>query len=138
MEKLIELLNEHHHFNSDLIYYWWDEECERVYFHTELPEEEKKKLWDALIDDGIDEQRINDERIISKKFWFIKRLIENKKIDLQELVKKQMASGWDFEWEKVEREDESEEFFVEFYTEITLMLLSIHDNPIQLLLDILR
>jgi len=70
MEKLELLLNEYHHFNSDLIGYYRDSEYEKFYFRTELPQEEKDKLEKAgaLIDDGVDEQRIENERIISKRF----------------------------------------------------------------------
>ena len=117
MEKLIELLNEYHHFNSDLIYYWWDEEYERVYFHTELPEEQKKKLAKAGIDDEwIDEQRVYDEWICSKKFWFIKWLVENDKIDRKKLEYSDSDCT-------VYRSDTT--------YEMLLMLLSISDTPIE-------
>lgn len=70
MEKLLDLLNEYHHFNSDLIGYFRDGEYEKIYFRTELPQEKKEELEKAgaLIDDGINEQRIENERIISKRF----------------------------------------------------------------------
>ena len=119
--KLLELLNEYHHFNSDLIYYWWDEECEKFYFHTELPEEQKKKLWDALINDGIDEQRVGNEWICSKKFWFIKWLVENDKIDLDEIPYLTDEHWWGFnEYEEV------------------IMILSISDTPIENLILYLK
>jgi hypothetical protein len=70
MEKLLNLLNEYHHFNSDLIGYFYDEEYEKFYFRTELPEEDKEKLRkaNALIDDGISDTWIENEWICSKKF----------------------------------------------------------------------
>lgn len=127
--KLLELLNEYHHFNSDLIYYWWDEECERVYFHTELPEEQKEKLAKAGIDDEwIDEQRIDDERIISKKFWFIKWLVENDKIDREQFYDKarKIITDFDLRWE------------YEWACNEIIMLLSISDTPIDLLCSLLK
>ena len=124
--KLIELLNEYHHFNSDLIYYWWDKEYERVYFHTELPKEAKEKLWDALIDDGINEQRIDDERIISKKFWFIKWLVENEKIDFSR------------EWEYSTKSIEEFDWLLRDDSDWLIMLLSIQDEPIEFLISILK
>ena len=126
MEKLLKLLNEYHHFNSDLIYYWWDEECEKFYFHTELPEKTKKELWDALIDDGIDEQRVGNEWICSKKFWFIKWLVENDKIN---------------RWRVENNQDYAEYLWnlplEEYGTEVLLMLLSIADEPIDYLCNLL-
>ena len=128
MEKLIELLNEYHHFNSDLIYYWWDEEYERVYFHSELPEEQKKKLWDALFNDGIDEQRVGNEWLCSKKFWFIKWLVDNDKIDRVQKTKEFRL--------QIELDNWS---YWELWGEARLlMLLSIQDEPIQFLVSILK
>ena len=136
MEKLIELLNEYHHFNSDLIYYWWDKEYERVYFHSELPEKEKEKLRKAGIynkeDDWVDEDWIWDEWICSKKFWFIKWLVENDKIDREKFWNSETKSSKysDFELSyDTPRED---------YTNILLMELSISDTPIEDLLLYLK
>lgn len=129
MEKLIELLNEYHHFNSDLIYYWWDEECEKFYFHIELPEEQKKKLWDALINDGIDEQRVSNEWVCSKKFWFIKWLVENDKID-RDKVKEN--------WIKHNGRIDVDGLYRYSVYERVLMLLSISDTPIDDLISYLK
>ena len=125
--KLIGLLNEYHHFNSDLIYYWWDEEYERVYFHSELPEKEKEKLRKAGIyneeDDWVDEDWIWDEWICSKKFWFIKWLVENDKIDFNKDAFISLSS----------------ELWCTAYDEkIVLMVLSISDTPIEDLISYLK
>ena len=134
MEKLIELLNEYHHFNSDLIYYWWDKEYERVYFHSELPEKEKEKLRKAGIyneeDDWVDEDWIWDEWICSKKFWFIKWLVENDKIDLEKVEKKFyneicITDYWDKDrayWK----------------SDLVISVLSISDTPIEDLISYLK
>ena len=115
-----EFENEYHHFNSDLIYYWWDKEYERVYFHSELPEKEKEKLRKAGIynkeDDWVDEDWIWDEWICSKKFWFIKRLVENDKIDIEKFPQIMEYSDY----------------------ESLLMLLSISDTPIEDLISYLK
>ena len=61
--------------------------------------------------------------IISKRFWFIQRLVENGEIDLEKLDKKLLKiwihkNVWFYEW--------------------LLMLLSIQDEPINFLISILR
>jgi hypothetical protein len=123
--KLIKLLNEYHHFNSDLIYYWWDKEYERVYFHSELLEKEKEKLRKAGIyneeDDWVDEDWIWDEWICSKKFWFIKWLVENDKIDLDKLEKKVLKEN-----------------LIRKFDEWLLMLISISSSPIDDLISFLK
>ena len=127
--KLIELLNEYHHFNSDLIYYWWDEEYERVYFHSELPEKEKEKLRKAGIyneeDDWVDEDWIWDEWICSKKFWFIKWLVENDKINTE---------SWPLYWFHFIMHNRQPYSLYE----TILMILSISDTPIEDLISYLK
>ena len=123
--KLIELLNEYHHFNSDLIYYWWDKEYERIYFHSELPEKEKEKLRKAGIyneeDDWVDEDWILDEWICSKKFWFIQWLVENDKID-----RERMRDNWG----DMQYHFPDEDLFI--------MSLAISDTPIDDLVSYLK
>lgn len=62
--------------------------------------------------------------IISKKFWFIKRLIDNDKIDLEE----------------VEKINQTWNIYIRFWWdyEKVLMLLSISDNPVEFLISILK
>ena len=63
--------------------------------------------------------------LISKQFWFIKRLVDNDKIDLMKLKK----------W------IEDNKFYCAKWGKITnmlLMLLSIQDNPIEFLISILK
>ena len=130
--KLLELLNEYNHFNSDLIAYFYDDEYDKFYFRTELPEEKKEELKnaDALIDDGISEVRVEDERIISKKFWFIKWLVENDKIDIEKVEKKFyneicITDYWDKDrayWK----------------SDLVISVLSISDTPIEDLISYLK
>ena len=140
--KLIELLNEYHHFNSDLIYYWWDKEYEKVYFHSELPEKEKEKLRKAGIyneeDDWVDEDWIWDEWICSKKFWFIQWLVENDKIDTSKANEKNL-NGYEIELRiraVKELVADSEEKTVLYLN--LLMLLAIQEQPIRFLCEIIK
>lgn len=125
MEKLVELLNEYHFFNTDCINYVLDEEENRIYLKEEFD-------W------FYHEQRINAERIISKKFWFIKWLVENKKIDIKKLCEKEIESWRDFDWPKTNSEDLSIEFANQYFTETVLMLLAIQDEPMDFLVSILK
>ena len=63
--------------------------------------------------------------VISKKFWFIKWLVENDKIDIQKMEEKSeytfIKNGWG-----------------EHIIEDVLMLLSIQDEPINFLISILK
>lgn len=86
MEKLIELLNEYVKELWIWDYVWWH----------------NKKTVE------------NSDYIISKKFWFIKWLVENDKIDLLQLDNR-IALSMSIEFNKVER---------------VLMALSISDTPI--------
>lgn len=94
MEKLIELLNE---------YCWEDEWSETKWTKKHLLE------WWLL-----------SLQVISKKFWFIKWLVENEKIE------------WD---EKFYLEDD--EWLFGTY-ECILMQLAIQDEPIEFLVSILK
>lgn len=60
--------------------------------------------------------------VISKQYWFIKRLYDNKKIDFDKL-----EDNWD--WYYIDLRDN--------YLEI-LALLSIQENPIEFLFSILK
>jgi hypothetical protein len=111
--KLLELLNEYveKHNKSDL------------YYTFEL----KDNWWLFCYDDVTDHKwwTMQDEAMVicSKKFWFIKWLVENDKIDLdnEELVSL-MSELWEFNQ----------------YEKCLLMLLSIQDEPIRFLCEILK
>lgn len=70
------------------------------------------------------------EVIISKKFWFIKWLVENDKIDRDEIIINSdfMPIAFDRKWEKYEWSEEKQ----------LLMLLSISDTPIEDLISYLK
>lgn len=96
MEKLIRLLDEYHHKKTEDLERW----KERV---------EEHKHW-----------------IISKQFWFIKRLVDNDKIDL---------------WKLIMIKDEEQKAIVDIDNSrenTLLMLLAISNEPIEFLISILK
>ena len=128
MEKLVKLLNEYHFSWTEYIWYYLDEKENRIYFRT--------KVIDKWL---IDEQRISDERIISKKFWFIKLLVDNDKIDKKKFEDEffvcwccgykllSTREACDACWDKV----------LDVYKAL-LMRLAIQDEPIEFLISILK
>lgn len=93
MEKLIELLNEYEKgdvwsYDEEMWmpYYWWGDDCDY------------------------------DTYLISKKYWFIQWLVENKKIDLDEFS----IIDWFDDYESL------------------LMRLAIDDEPLEFLASILK
>lgn len=110
IEKLIELLNEY----AKVLWIW-----DYVWWHNKKTVE-------------------NSDYIFTKKFWFIKWLVENEKIDIKKLVVKwEMRSWWDFDHKKW-NEEVGEEIWNKYYSELCLMLLSIQDEPIRFLCEILK
>lgn len=112
MEKLLKLLNEY--CTEEEIKYKWN----FVPNHLE---------WEAC-----DNSECSDLLIVSKKYWFIKRLVENNKIDRLTFCTVETPSSKyeDFDlWPETPRED---------YTNILLMDLAIQDNPIEFLISILK
>ena len=116
MEKLIELLNEYAHTYADH-YDDTGKEIEiRFITHTDqcFTYECEWKV-ETLVDDVV----------ISKRYWFIKWLVENEKIDYTKLNK---IHTW--KWLNVLIEQELYEDLV--------MLLSIQDKPIEFLISVLK
>jgi len=105
MEKLVELLNEYETPQSWVVFKSYDNYDGTFY-------------WVDC--DGKTEIAWSDSLIISKKFWFIKWLVENEKIK------------WD---EKFYLEDD--EWLFGTY-ECLLMQLAIQDEPINFLISILK
>ena len=78
-----------------------------------------------------DEQRkyFAIEKVLSKKFWFIGRLVENEKVDLEKIKES---------WFITKTFDLSECWELYSDLESLLMLLSIQDDPIDYLNSILK
>lgn len=70
---------------------------------------------------------LREERICSKKFWFIKWLVDNDKIDFYTILKE----NWTFRKEFYAIENRKE-------YERLIMLLSVSDTPIEDLISYLR
>ena len=113
MEKLLQLLNEYQtQRGSKFKFSSYDERSQSF-----LLVDSNEVLW--------------EETIISKKFWFIQWLVENKKlnlIDFDEVIK------------EVEFTDNEEFDHYIFYsiTDSLLMSLAIQDDPIEFLISILK
>ena len=122
MEKLIELLNEYQKGLNE------KEENKRNY---EMYERELK--GDNICMNDLDDpyEWLNmywwyaKARIISKQFWFIKRLVDNDKIDHEKI------KSWELNWSKWYFETVQPEYFV-------IMLLAISENPIEDLISYLK
>ena len=74
--------------------------------------------------------------ILNKKFWFIKWLVENDKIDKKKIdtrLVRNVENHYDEEWYWVENSYEDYS-----YTDTLLMLLSISDTPIEDLISYLK
>jgi len=129
MEKLIELLNEYEKKGRKSEYYewekwiWWPNNL----FRRDTRDEE----WSHLYSDTA------DTYVISKKFWFIKWLVENDKISndwikpradlVKEITIVDYKTGDAIWWKNK-------------YTEVEqlIMYLSIQDEPIKFLISILK
>lgn len=105
MDKLIPLLNEKHNLEWVL----WS-----------------NVNWDYLFVKWNKENKFYEEQIISKKFWFIKRLVDNDKIDFSRDWKYCEKSIEEFDW--LFRTDEDS----------LIMILAIQDEPINFLISILK
>ena len=67
----------------------------------------------------------NSDYIITKKFWFIKWLVDNDKIDFSNLKIEEIVAWTDL-------------YYSFKKDEVLLMLLSIQDDPIEFLVSILK
>ena len=104
MKKLVDLLN-HYDKVNDLMYSW-EIEWEDIQWYNHF-------RW------GYEMINVGECIIISKRYWFIERLVEKDLIDTHKPL---------YEWI---------EWWITDYQKI-LMLLSIQDEPIQFLCSILK
>lgn len=118
MEKLIQLLNEYEEkYNRSDLYYKFELENWILFCYDDVTD----YLW-----------TMQDEAMVicSKKYWFIKWLVDNDKIDFDKVYEKEKSEKVDIciYW-KIALEEK---------TDWLLMLLSIQDNSIEFLISILR
>ena len=114
MEKLIELLNEYEKKERKSEFYEWEKWIwwEFNLFRRDTRDEE----WSHIYSDTA------DTYVISKKFWFIKRLVENDKIDRPKVWLKIKDLWKDYWWFAI---------YSWIHIECLIMLLSISDTPIE-------
>lgn len=108
MEKLLDLLNEY----EDPMVSWYEKYDEETGFFI-------LNNW----------QKAYEEVIVGKTYWFIEWLVQNLKINVDELRK---------HWYITKTYDLDEPWEWYSYLDWVLMLLSIQDNPIKFLISILR
>ena len=116
MEKLIELLNEYEKYISK----WWLADLREFDWTLNY----YSNYEDAYVFENV------YYRIISNGYGFIKRLVENNKIDRDKIIEKSdfMPIVSNKVWDFLQPTEEQE----------LLMLLSIQDNPIEFLISILK
>lgn len=110
MEKLIELLNEREKKEINQTYEWHN-------------------LWDFVFADNVQTGENLDSSesasiLIAKKYWFIKWLVDNDKIDYNKLEDNNDYWAMKENWANTYK--------------ALLMLLSVQDKPIDLLISILK
>lgn len=119
MDRLIKLLNEYAHTYADHYDDTWNEIVCEFYAHTDqcfLYIEDW--VYDSLVDDVV----------ISKRYWFIKWLIEHRKIDMHEFYKKVNENPYQYFNEIASMNS--------YYW--VLSSLATQDNPINFLVSILK
>lgn len=81
---------------------------------------------------------VHETVVISDKFWFIKHLVDNGNIDREKLQNILVTTGYDFPIWKSYDQMGSED--IENYTryESLIMLLSIQNDPIEFLTNIIK
>ena len=127
MEDLVWLLNRYHSF--PWFQYCYDGIDKRIYIQKNYPWFETQEEW------------VDNEWIISKRFGFIQRLVEQDKIDRDKIWFKKWLS-WEYDnWIAFVHNYDNDTYKVsEFYSPYLqlLMLLSISDTPIEDLISYLK
>lgn len=111
MEKLIELLNE-----------WYQERYKTNPHFNKFEDYWGNDYWYFIWDDKL----MVETEVRTKKYWFIKWLVENDKIDVESYCR---ITSVERKWEKDVYRDEVDSL---------LMLLAISDSPIEFLISILK
>lgn len=123
IEKLIELLNK---YDKPV------DEDERVY---------SEYSWNFLRGEREDMERMSPEKLCGKKFWFIKWLVDNDKIDLDKLkdnISFTMLTHSIWLWCEWHTAHEWESILKAIWTNAIIAYLSIQDNSLEFLISILK
>jgi hypothetical protein len=117
MEKLLNLLNEYDDGEWVDLYEWHIEWEDIIWYN---------RFWW-----GYETIDVSRSVIISKRYWFIERLVKKDKIDTFKLLGK---------WFDTQKWYEREHYHTvsEWNTDLLLMLSNIQNNPIELLITLLR
>jgi len=110
MEKLLKLLNE------------YQEERDSEYRFISIED------WDFFKITSVLWTWLWAETVFSKKFLFIRRLVENNKLEMEKL---------EYKYQDLVYELEQSDFY-KSREDFALMLLSIQDNPVEFLVSILK
>lgn len=113
MEKLIELLNE-----------WYLERYGTNPHFVKFEDYWGNDYWYFVWDDKL----MVETEVWTKKYWFIKRLVDNDKIDLDGIEQRAIEFFY----------DESPVRWKGIRTERLIMMLSVQDNPINYLISYLK
>lgn len=121
MEELLKLLNQYEKEGRKSEYYEWEKWIwwPFLLFRRDTYDEE----WSHLYSDT------SDTYVISKKYWFIKWLVNNDKIDRPKVWLK-IKDLWENYWWFA--------IYSWIHIECLLMLLSIQSEPIRFLISILK
>ena len=130
MEKLVELLNE----------YWkWS-------FELEIDDDTWEPTW-WIVDAHQDTFEVTSYyitmQIISKRFWFIERLVKNDKINFVKKNEDWLEFNWQIMNDCMDLFDDYPVYMNTWElsddcTDMLIMVLSIQDNPIEYLCSILE
>jgi hypothetical protein len=122
MEKLIELLNEYQKWKEKSG--WTDDnfKWEKNYkWSISRYDEDDIREWENLYNDTA------IAYLISKSFWFIQRLVEQNKIGISKSWIDELPAMYAYDYDSIECK-----------TDRLLMILSIQDEPIRFLINILK
>lgn len=125
MEKLVELLNKFE--KEKIINNWWYVDEDDEYFWRSLED------WD-IVNRTFDPDAHSFMKyyIISKDFEFVERLFKTDKVDNYKLYDVWKKENWDFRYMK----DDKSSLEKRIYS--VIMLLSISENPMKFLFQILK
>ena len=126
LKKIVELLNKYE--KERIINKWWSVDEEDNYFWRSVED------WKIVNRDyDPDAHSFMQEYITSRRFEFIKWLVERGYINVYKIHDVVLHSGRLYHWKDKTTADRVNENYVDLLT----MFLSIQDNPIQFLIDIL-
>lgn len=114
MEELIELLNEYKKIK------WYDWNTKIINYDTDTGSFTNGYSW------------LEYEIVIWKRYGFIKWLVENDKIDESKLIQKWLKYILVYEWQHWTPTNKGMQYLQ------LLMLLSIQDEPIEFLIEIIK